>query len=331
MFLAVDAGGTSTRAVVLDASGRVFGYGRAGGGNPTSAGVTEAVTAIGVAAGQAVSPVGHPRDRESVAVVAMAGEQGVAFVEQLTVRLAGLGFGRVTRQPDLLGVFHSGTPASQGYAMIAGTGTVAARVRDGRLERVVGGRGWLLGDAGSGFWIGHRVARAVVEALDGQGPATALTELVLSSLAIEAELSSPGGRIEAIRRMVSTVYARRPVQLSELAPLAFAAYDDPVARGILTAAADALAELVATTRADDLAGPLVVGGSVMVHGVLAAPPELRQIALPHPAEVIPVSDGVVGAAVLALRAAGVTVDAALFRTLQSEVANSRQRGVSFAG
>jgi glucosamine kinase len=331
MFLAVDAGGTSTRAVVLDASGRVFGYGRAGGGNPTSAGVTEAVTAIGVAAGQAVSPVGHPRDRESVAVVAMAGEQGVAFVEQLTVRLAGLGFGRVTRQPDLLGVFHSGTPASQGYAMIAGTGTVAARVRDGRLERVVGGRGWLLGDAGSGFWIGHRVARAVVEALDGQGPATALTELVLSSLAIEAELSSPGGRIEAIRRMVSTVYARRPVQLSELAPLAFAAYDDPVARGILTAAAGALAELVATTRADDLAGPLVVGGSVMVNGVLAAPPELRQIALPNPAEVIPVSDGVVGAAVLALRAAGLTVDAALFHTLQSGVANSRQRVVGFAG
>jgi glucosamine kinase len=326
MFLAVDAGGTSTRAVVLDASGRVFGYGRAGGGNPTSAGVTEAVTAIGLAAGQALSPIGPLPNDESVAVVAMAGEQSVAFVDQLTARLAGLGFGRVTRQPDLLGVFHSGTPASQGYAMIAGTGTVAARVRDGRLELVAGGRGWLLGDAGSGFWIGHRVARAVVEALDGQGPPTALTELVLGSLAIEAELSSASGRIEAIRRMVSTVYARRPVQLSELAPLAFAAYDDPVAREILMGAARALAELLSVVRVPELDGPLVVGGSVMVRGLLAAPPELHQIAVPEEIRVIPVADGVVGAAVLALRGAGIEVDPDLFRTLQSEIALRRAQG-----
>ncbi len=38
MLLAVDAGGTSTRALVLDESGRAYGYGRAGSGNPTSAG-----------------------------------------------------------------------------------------------------------------------------------------------------------------------------------------------------------------------------------------------------------------------------------------------------
>ena len=39
MFLAVDAGGTSTRAVVVDRAGHVLGYGRAAGGNPTSAGI----------------------------------------------------------------------------------------------------------------------------------------------------------------------------------------------------------------------------------------------------------------------------------------------------
>ena len=52
--------------------------------------------------------------------------------------------------------------------LIAGTAFVAARIRGGQLDRVVGGKGWLLGDAGGGFWIGHAVARAVVASLDGQ-------------------------------------------------------------------------------------------------------------------------------------------------------------------
>ena len=64
---------------------------------------------------------------------------------------------------------------------------MAARIRGGRLDRVVGGKGWLLGDAGGGFWIGHAVARAVVASLDGQGPDTALTDLVLEALGIEAD------------------------------------------------------------------------------------------------------------------------------------------------
>ena len=50
MFLAVDAGGTSTRAVAVDAAGEVLGYGRAGGGNPTVGGIAAAVAAIGAAA-----------------------------------------------------------------------------------------------------------------------------------------------------------------------------------------------------------------------------------------------------------------------------------------
>ena len=48
VFLVIDAGGTSTRAVIVDSSGRCLGYGRAGGGNPTSAGITSAVAAVGL-------------------------------------------------------------------------------------------------------------------------------------------------------------------------------------------------------------------------------------------------------------------------------------------
>ena len=54
-LLALDAGGTSTRAVVVDAAGRAYGYGFASGGNPTAAGIREAAAAIGIAAEQALA------------------------------------------------------------------------------------------------------------------------------------------------------------------------------------------------------------------------------------------------------------------------------------
>jgi glucosamine kinase len=311
IFLAIDAGGTSTRAVLVDAFGRCLGYGRAGSGNPTSAGIANAAAAVVQASEQALAAGECAVVPSSLAVIALAGENTAAFGEQVSARLGPLGFDPVSLEPDLLGIFGSGTHLPDGYAMVAGTGTSAVRIVEGRLDRVVGGRGWLLGDAGGGFWIGHQVARAVVSALDGQGPATALTERVLATAGVTD-----------LKALVSTLYSWRPVQLSRFAPLAFQVPEDPVAGDILVAAAAALTDLLAAVRVPGLAGPTVVGGSVMIHGLLAAPRNLRD-RLGLAAEMtafIPVVDGVVGAAVLALRRGGIDVDEDLFGTLQAEVA-----------
>jgi N-acetylglucosamine kinase-like BadF-type ATPase len=324
-FLALDAGGTSTRAVVVDASGRAYGHGSASGGNPTAAGIGEAAAAIGSAAEQAVAG-SSGSDRPTLALIAMAGEKTAAFRANVSSRLAALGVRDVVLEHDLLGVFHSGTAARDGYVLIAGTGTVAARIRAGGLDRVAGGKGWLLGDAGGGFWIGHAVARAVVAALDGQQSDTALTGLVLEAMGVKADTDNAAGRAEALRQLVSGVYARPPIALADFAPLAFAVHDDRVARPILVAASAVLADLLSAVRSRDLPGPVVVGGSVIVLGMLGAPPGLRaELVPPAGADtVIPVSDGLVGAAVLVLRHTGHEVDEALFRTIQAEVSSLRK-------
>jgi len=318
MFLALDAGGTSTRAVTLDASGHALGYGRAATGNPTAVGIESAVAAIGHSAQSALA--GEVATDPVSCVIAMAGQQTPAFLNRVSARLGSLGVGPVLLQPDLLGIFHSGTHELDGYALVAGTGSVAARIRDGRLERVVGGRGWLLGDEGSGFWIGHHVARAVVAALDNQVPPTALTDLVLAAVGIEAP-GSPIDRDRALHQLLTALWARRPVELSAFATLAFQSHADPAARAILLTASRALAQLITAVRMPDQPGPLVVGGSVAVRGMLAAPHDLRGELTRAAAgvQVIPVPDGVVGAAVLALRSAEIHVDAALFDTLRAEV------------
>jgi glucosamine kinase len=268
-------------------------------------------------------------ERPALALLAMAGEKTAAFRQQVSDRLAALGIGEVVLEHDLLGMFHSGTAALDGYALIAGTGTVAARIRGGQLDRVVGGKGWLLGDAGGGFWIGHAVARAVVASLDGQGPDTGLTDLMLEALGIKGDTGNRSERQEALGQLVSALYARPPISLADFAPLAFTAHEDPVARPILIGAAAALANLLSAVREPDLSGPVVVGGSVIVRGMLAAPPSLRAELVPPAGgdAVIPVSDGLVGAAVLVLRHVGLDLDEALFRRIQAEVAGvSRTNG-----
>lgn len=329
-ILAIDAGGTSSRAALIDLSGNCLGYGRATGGNPTAVGIDAAVTAICLAAERACAGNASVTESGSFALVSLAGHRSPGFVDRLSGQFAALGIDEAPIiEPDLLGTYFSGTAARDGYALIAGTGAIAARVADGRLETVRGGNGWLLGDDGSGFWIGHAVVRAAVADLDRLGPATALTALVLDSLAFETTTEVDGGRPEALNRLTHTLYEMRPVELARFAPLAFdVGARDEVAYNILSAAGSALAETLAAVidlEADGRpAGAVVLGGSILAAGFLRFPAifEGPLGAVVGSADLIPVPDGVVGAAVLALRHAGVDVGDDLHAHLRVGIANS---------
>ncbi|WP_313356700.1 BadF/BadG/BcrA/BcrD ATPase family protein, partial [Microbacterium sp.] len=65
----------------------------------------------------------------------------------------------------------------QGAVVAAGTGVVTLGVGPEHSARV-DGWGHIMGDAGSGYWIGRAALDAVMRAHDGRGPATALTAVV---------------------------------------------------------------------------------------------------------------------------------------------------------
>ncbi len=323
--LAIDAGGTSTRAVLVASSGECLGYGVSGGGNPVSRGFEGSVDALLDAAAKALGTCSQPIQSMTVALAGASLEPPAGLLRK---RLGGLGVtGELVIESDLLAVFYSGSYHDHGHALIAGTGAVAARVEDCRLAAVGDGTGWLLGDSGAGFWLGREAARAVAAALDGRGPPTELTERVLAALGISGEPTvRRQGRVDALQRLIVKTYEMPPIELSRFAPLVFQAADDAVARDIRDRAAAALARTLLAVMDESLDGPLVFGGSVLTKGGTLASAVMAELSLRIPAACpapVLVHDGMAGAAVLALKRQGIGVDAAVFGRITSSLAALR--------
>lgn len=323
LMLGLDAGGTSTRAVLTTAQGECVGYGVGGRGNPVSAGPERAADGVLEAVRGAISSAGVRWDGVRAITAAMAGQRASGpGVQRLHDRLTAEGFtGRLTFESDLLATYFSGTADEFGYAIVSGTGACVVRIAGGRIESARDGLGWLLGDRGSGFWIGRRVARAVVQDLDGTGPETAMTQRLLDHLGISSEAMGTEGRSQALESVVDALYALPPIELASLAPLAFGT-DDPVALRILRRAGEHLADSLAAVLSGP--GPLVVGGGVLSRsgpvrdafirrlGDSAADLDLRRV-----------DDGTVGAGLLAIRAGGVPTSSATLAALTDTIAQFR--------
>ncbi|HEU5222386.1 MAG TPA: BadF/BadG/BcrA/BcrD ATPase family protein [Candidatus Lumbricidophila sp.] len=323
LVLAIDAGGTSTRAMVVQADGTCLGFGRAGGGNPTASGVEAAAASVAAASATALTEAGIQPDAVASATLAMAGMSTTDVRTRLMAALAAHGLRPPVRfENDIVATFATGTSELHGYALVAGTGAAAIRVEHGQCAAVADGLGWLVGDAGSGFWLGQQIVRAALEDLDHRGPSTALTPLVLDAFGLEADVTADRtemGRPAAVQTITNAVYAAPPVALARLARLAVEASDDPVARRLLDEASALLARTLRSVYRPDAPGPIVLGGgTVRYHPTL--PARLRSALHAPTAEVTIVTDGAVGAGVLALRGLGVEVDAEVHTRLRSTLA-----------
>ncbi|MEU8378528.1 BadF/BadG/BcrA/BcrD ATPase family protein [Streptosporangium sp. NPDC048865] len=273
--LGLDVGGTSSRALLLDASGRRAGYGRAPGGNPAAHGNAVAVANIGLALELALR--GIDPGLVAGAVVGLAG--GGALDRQVFDPMwAAAGLRVPPRLTGDLGIaFAAGTAEPRGTALIAGTGAIAARIEDGEPVAIADGLGWLLGDQGSGFWLGREAAGAAAHALSRGETGGVLTRLVTDALLGDelpgpAVAEMPGGAAGAAEetrapaiRLVVRAQSRPPLELARLAPLVSraAAEGDPAALRIVSTAARLLCETVAEVRRPGETSPIVLAGSVL--------------------------------------------------------------------
>ncbi|MBP0457317.1 N-acetylglucosamine kinase [Streptomyces montanisoli] len=310
LVLGIDAGGTRTRAAVATAAGGdepPLGTGTAGPGNALSVAPDVLAAHLRQAVADAVPPALRPAVRSVAAGLAgcsaLPGNVGADRARAaLGSALAELGV-----RPDRLSVHgdteiaFAGAPGApaDGLVLIAGTGAVAARITGGRTVATSDGDGWLLGDDGSGFWIGRRAVRAALAQLDGRGAPTLLATAVHAYYLDGPAPGGPSGAQVLREQLVQAVHERPVLDLAALSPAVAdaARRGDPVARRIMAEAAKRLAGTLASLgpRPGD---PLVTTGALLGPGGVLLP-ALRRRLTPYGVAPHPVPDGLPGALALA--------------------------------
>ena len=179
--LGIDAGGTKTICYLADQAGQVVGEGRAGGANLKAEGELAVEKNLHTAMDQALG------DRSAAVAAICLGMAGAdrddekTLVQDILRRIGART--RVLVVNDALVALVAGVGDASGVVIICGTGSIAYGRSADRAARA-GGWGHVLGDEGSGYWIGRRALRAVARAADGRGPATSLTTRVLNHFAV---------------------------------------------------------------------------------------------------------------------------------------------------
>ncbi|NCO37271.1 MAG: hypothetical protein AUJ96_17045 [Armatimonadetes bacterium CG2_30_66_41] len=234
--LGIDGGATTTKAVVLDASGAVVGTGEADGCNPLVCGFE--------AAGKQLV--------EAARVAAEAADMGLAYFASACYGLAGVGRAHdLKRMTDLLGqqglaavfevdhdaavALYGATAGEPGVITIAGTGAIAFGIdADGKRARA-DGWGRLMGDEGGGYDLALRTLRAAARSVEGRGPQTELPDRIRQTTGT-ADLD----------QLATWLYSsyRSPAEIASLARCALEAAEagDSVALALVEESAGRLAE-----------------------------------------------------------------------------------------
>jgi glucosamine kinase len=205
----VDAGGTSTRALV-SRNGAPAGEADGSGANATTLGVEDAADVIITVVRKALD------GRKPAAIAIGAAGAGRPATAQALSALIGTAFpdANVSVEDDTAIALRAAIPSGPGIVLIAGTGSVAyAENGDTRVR--VGGLGYLAGDEGSAFSIGMAAVKLYGRVLDGRAAADETTELVARALAAPDRAAYLGAIYDA---------PHLPATLAALAPsiLAFA-------------------------------------------------------------------------------------------------------------
>jgi N-acetylglucosamine kinase-like BadF-type ATPase len=232
--LGIDAGGTKTVCQLADEDGRVLAEVRGAGANLQAAGAQEVERVLHELIDAAIAQARG--DGPAVIGLGMAGVDRPNDAETVHAILGRIGHrARALVVNDALIALQAGVGDAEGVVLVAGTGSIAyGRDARGRAARS-GGWGYVLGDEGSGYWIGRQALRAVVRAADGRGEATALTSRILAHYAVARPQ-------DLVRRIYQG--GSMPSAIASLAREveAAAAGDDPVAQRILAIGAIELAD-----------------------------------------------------------------------------------------
>jgi N-acetylglucosamine kinase-like BadF-type ATPase len=234
--IGIDAGGTKTVCLLADGEGRILAEARGPGANLQASGELEVEKVLHTVMDQAVGDRAILPAAIALGIAGVDREDDAAVIKSIMRRIGSKA--RIVVVNDALVALMAGADDDPGVVIIAGTGSIAYGRSAAGVAARAGGWGYILGDEGSGYWIGRRALRAVVRQSDGRGESTRLTGAVLEHFGVR----QPQG-------LIHEIYDRtmRPLVIAALARLVQQTADegDVVALKILEAAGR---ELTASAR-----------------------------------------------------------------------------------
>jgi N-acetylglucosamine kinase-like BadF-type ATPase len=305
----IDGGGTSSRLRAETLSGTTLYEGGAGSTNMNS-NSRDSVTGTLVSLLHGAFTSGLAPQACKAGFIGSAGVDSEAGKKTMIDAL-GQAFGRAAAGDahigairPVLGAGNDAEPAlvgalddTEGYLLIAGTGSIAYARADSGASVRAGGWGHFLGDEGSAFWVAFQGIVRGLRSSEGRDTPTTVLEAALDHFG----LADP-------EALIPFVYADfDKTRIASFAPrvAAIAANGDPLARAILGQAAAELAALVVSVHAR--LGSIIERSRLALYGgLLEKNAELRSAvadlitqAVPGMVIVKPAGDAQAGACLLA--------------------------------
>jgi len=244
VYLAIDAGGTHTRCVLADETG-VLARAATGTVKLMRVGEAEATARLGAMLGEVAGAAGISLSEVRRTCFGLAGLSSAAVREWARATVGASVGGELMLCGDEEIALDAAFAGGPGILVVAGTGSNAiGRAPDGSLHGA-GGWGPVLGDEGSGTWIGLEAIRAALRAQDRIGLGGACMCL-LREIESHWNLGSLG-ELVAFANQRAGLQERPAPDFAALAPVVArcAEQGDALATGILERAGEELAELVA--------------------------------------------------------------------------------------
>jgi N-acetylglucosamine kinase-like BadF-type ATPase len=180
--LGIDGGATKTAAALLDLADDRVHLAEAGPSNADAVGSETALANLEEAI-DAVRASAELEDGVGAAVIAVAGTVSPELEREVT-RAFRLDHSYVIN--DVVAAWAVGTLCEPGIAVISGTGSHVFGVNAAGASWRTGGWGHVLGDEGSGYWLGLHGLKAALGYRDASGPATVLLEDAVAEYGLDA-------------------------------------------------------------------------------------------------------------------------------------------------
>ncbi|WP_258807621.1 BadF/BadG/BcrA/BcrD ATPase family protein [Pseudidiomarina sp. CB1] len=249
-YAGVDGGGTKCRAELYDPSGNLLGAGVAGSANIARNGdvarqsILESVSA-------ALKHANLPPEALQQTLVC-GGFAGANLPSASNVlKQWQHPFHSFYFTSDLHSALYGAHDGANGAVLVIGTGSCAAALKDGELIQY-GGHGFLLGDKGSGAWLGKQAVIHTLEAIDGIQQKGALATAVCNHY-----------QAHSATELVDKLNQANPGVFGELCPivLELANQQDPIAQAMVQQGSSYLSAIArkAIAQSD---GQLVLAGGV---------------------------------------------------------------------